>query len=112
MTPPEAPKDSDKSVLSKVDQFLEPLFTDKLLHPVLLVVGLTFVTFGTTLVLLAARDRSPFAMFSVVVLVVMSVESVQRDIRRGGFGPTRRIVVGLWTGTGLCAGVIVWMGWY
>ena len=112
MKPPEERNDSDKSVLSKVDQFLEPLFTDPTLRPLLLVVGLVFVTFGTALVLLAARERSPFAMFSVVVLVIMSVEFVQRDIRRGGFGPISRIVLGLWTGTGLCAGGILWMGWY
>jgi len=47
-----------------------------------------------------------------VILVVMSVEFLQRDIRRHGFGPISRIVLGLWTGTGLCASTIVWMGWF
>ena len=70
------------------------------------------MTFGTALVLLAARSRSPFAMFSVVILVLMSVESVQRDIRRRGFGPTSRMVLGFWAGTALSAGGIVWMGWF
>ena len=114
MTRPEESDDSasNRSELTRVDRFLEPLFTDAALHPLLLVIGLTLVTFGTGLVLMAARSRNPFAMASVVLLVVMSVETVQRDIRRRGFGPTSRIVVGFWAATGLCASAIVWMDWY
>ncbi len=95
-----------------VDRALEPLFSDAALRPLLLIVGLSLVTFGTGLVLLAARNRSPFAMVSIVLLVVISVESVQRDIRRRRFGPTSRITVGFWTVTGLCAAGVVRMGWY
>ena len=109
---PNASGGSKNTELSRVDRFLDPLFTDAALHPLLIVVGLSFVTFGTGLVLLAARGRSLFAMGSVVILVVMSVESLQRDIRRRGFGPLSRIVAGFWVATGLCAGTIVWMGWY
>jgi len=114
MAQPEAPGDPDPSgaELSRLDSLLAPLFTDAALRPLLLVVGASLVTFGTGLVLLAARSRNRFAALTVVLLIIASVESIQRDLRRRSFGPRARLVVGFWAATGMCAGAIVWMGWY
>lgn len=61
-------------------------------------------TFGAAVVVLAVRDRNPFALAALGVLVLVSVDAVWRDLSRRRFGRASRAIVGLWVLATLVAG--------
>ncbi len=93
------------------ERWIEPFFAESTLWPVTLVLILSLVTFGAGLLLLALEGGNVFAIVGVLLLAGMSVESVVRDLRKGG-GARRvsQLVVTFWVLSGLLAGLAAWTG--
>jgi hypothetical protein len=82
---------------SSLDRFLEPFFTDSGLWPTVFVAGGIVATFGAAIVLMALRARNLFALAALALLVVMSGDVLQRDLRQRRLGRASRVVLALWS---------------
>jgi hypothetical protein len=95
--PDEKPREPDGGdEQGPLDRWILPFFTDPSLWPVTVVAGAIFMTLGTTAVLFAVVERNRFALGALAILLLMSVDAVVRDARRGRFGVVSRCVAGLW----------------
>ena len=78
MSPPDEPELRP----SRFDELVGPVFSDPALHPILITVSLVLITFGTWLLLLVFRDRSFAGLASGLVFALLSLDYLQRDLRR------------------------------
>ena len=92
------------------ERWLRPFFEESLLWPVLLVAAGIFVTLGAALLLLALRERNPFALLALLLLARMSAEAVLREHRRRGWGLLAGALAALWALSILLFGVAVALG--
>ena len=100
------------SFVARLDHHLEPLVTDSTLQPLAIVVGLTIVSFAVGAILIAFRDGNAFAMASLGLLALVSVDLLQRDLRARRFGFLSRSICVLWTVSGGLAVLAVQRGWF
>lgn len=103
---PEARRDGDEAEggLAQVDRFLRPLLSDSTLWPVLIVVLAILATFFASVVLVAWRRQSLFAVAALLGLVWLTVEPLRGDLRRRRLGPTSALLLALWA---LVAAIVV-----
>lgn len=71
------------------DHWLEPIFSDSTLWPLLLVMLLILVTLGAALLLLALADRNLFAMAALAVVAIVSVDVCRHDLGSAGWAGSR-----------------------
>jgi hypothetical protein len=103
----EPPQDPDER---SIDRWIAPFFHDSTLYPMVIVAAAIGVTLGSTLVLLAAADRNPFAAAALLLLLGMSADAVYHDFRRGRLGLASRAIAVLWALSVLGAGAVAWWG--
>jgi len=96
----------------RIDRWLEPLFSDPMLQPLLVVSTVIFVMFGATALLLAVASRRISAMGALAILAVMSADAMRPDLRRRRLGPASRLILALWLLSGLAAIAAVRLGLY
>lgn len=91
---PEQPEDSfDRAV----DRHLSIFYRDSTLWPVLVVVVAAVATLGAAMLLLALRERNPYALFALALLAWISVDLAWRDLSQRRFGVASRSVLLLWS---------------
>ncbi|MCH2171046.1 hypothetical protein MK489_09705 [Myxococcota bacterium] len=105
-------RNSKDSFVSRLDHHLQPLVADSTLQPLAIVVGLTIVSFATGGILIALRDRNAFAISSLGLLALVSVDLLQRDLRERRFGFLSRSICLLWFVSGGLAFLVVQRGWF
>ena len=98
-TPPQ--READERV--GADRWLRPYFEDSTLWPILLVAVAIFVSFGAVLLLLGVVERRLSALAALAVLLVLSGDLVQRELRSGRFGLVTGSVLLLWGLSALAA---------
>lgn len=80
---------------SRVDEILEPLYTDRMLWGLLAVMALVLGTFLASILLLAL-ERRPFAIAALLGVAWMSVDGYRRSSPSGPPGPAARLILALW----------------
>jgi hypothetical protein len=96
-----AEAEPDSEALQRVrpgrfDRFLSPLFDEPTLWPVLAVLALHAVLVGALLLVLAARDRNPFALGALALVAIATVDVLVRQARAGALGRLGWSVLVLW----------------
>jgi hypothetical protein len=110
---PRAQHDADdESPDRNIDRWIEPVFTDPALGPVLLVAFASLSTFGAALLLLAWRSRNLFAIAALTVSFWVTADIARRDLVARRLGYASRALLGLWGLSLLGAGAAVWLGLY
>jgi hypothetical protein len=111
MSEPEGRRDEEPPAGARpLDQHLGVFFRDPSLWPVLVVSALIFVTLGASALALALRERNLFAAGALAVLLVVSGDLVQRDLRRRRLGLASRALLALWALSALAAALAVHLG--
>ncbi len=114
MPPPDrVPADPPESgsPASGAPSWLDPLFSDPGLWPLLCVLSLSLVTVGAALLLLAVSERRPSALLALLLVAGVSVEGVLRHRRaRGRLGRVGWLVIALWAASGGVAAIVVATG--
>ena len=103
MEPDQEDRESPNESRHGLDRHLAVFVEDSALWPVLVVMVLTFVTFGAALLFLAFADRNFFAVAALLLLLWMSVDFSVRRRRSGGLGVAGVFIVVLWALSALAA---------
>ena len=83
--------------------WLRPIRHEPMLWPLVAVLALVAFTIGGGLLAFAVGLRSVPAMAALALLVVLSGDLVQREVRGSGAGPVTGAVAGFWAGSGAAA---------
>lgn len=95
-----------------LETFLRPIVEEESLRPVILAVLIGLSTVIGWGILLAVRDRRPGAVVCIVLLGLMSTESLVRAWRSNGrFGIAGWSVIVLWIASGIFAIGGAWTGY-
>jgi hypothetical protein len=90
-----------------LDDWLAGFTQSVALRPVLLVVLLCFAALGASALLLAFRGRNLAAIGALALLALGTADVLQRDLRRGRFGPAARLATAFWALSALAAAAAV-----
>jgi hypothetical protein len=93
-----------------LEDWLAHFLTDPMLRPVLVVAIGCFTALGAGAILLAIQGRSLPALAALTLLALGTADLLQRDLRRRRFGRAVRLVLALWTLSGLAAAAAVAFG--
>lgn len=91
------PEQPGNSFDRAVDRHLSIFYRDSTLWPVLFVVVAAAGTLGAAMLVLALRERNPYALAALALLGWISVDLVWRDLRQRRFGVASRSVLLLWS---------------
>jgi hypothetical protein len=95
-----------------LDQYLAIYLSDESLWPVLIVAFAVAVTLGGALLVAAVLTRNPVLWGAVGILALMSVDTLQRELRaRRRLGVTNGAVLGLWLTSAGVAAAAIHFGW-
>jgi len=94
--PDSEPEQHGDSFERPVDRHLSMFYRDSTLWPVLIVVVLVAATLGASVLLLALRERNPYSLGALALLVWISVDQIWRDLSQRRFGVASRGVLLLW----------------
>ena len=97
------PPEREAEERAGADRWLRPYFEDSTLWPILLVAVAIFVSFGAALLLLGVVERRLPALAALAVLLVLSGDLVQRELRARRFGLVSGSVLVLWGLSALAA---------
>lgn len=100
---PERQPEGETEEQSGAGRWLRPYFEDSALWPILLVALTIFVSFGAALLVLGVVERRVPALAALAVLLVLSVDLVQRELRSRGFGLVTGSVLVFWGLSALAA---------
>jgi hypothetical protein len=78
------------------EAWLQSVFADSLLWPILVVFALTLATFGSAILTAAVHDRNVSAMAVTALLCGVTLWSLESDLRRRRLGPIAGLVATLW----------------
>jgi hypothetical protein len=107
-TKPEAGPPTD--VRAKVDEFLDPFFSEPGLWPVLISVLGVLATFGAVIGILAVRERNPAGMLALALVAVMTGDLLRGAWRSGRLGPAAWLMLALWSLSAAGAWLASWTG--
>lgn len=93
------------------DEQLRVYLQDESLWPVLIVGFAIAVTLGAAVLIAALAVGNPFALAASALLVLVSLDVLQRDLRAWRLGLASRSVLVLWAASGAAAVAIVAFGW-
>jgi hypothetical protein len=93
-----------------LDDWLAGFTRNPALQPVLLVVLGCFAAIGAGALLLAIRSRSLAAIAALALLALGTADVLQRDLRRGRFGPAARLALAFWALSALAAAAAARLG--
>jgi hypothetical protein len=88
---------------SRFERFVAPFFEEPTLWPVLLVLAAHAFLFGAVLLAFGVRDRNPFALGAIALLIVGTLDIGFRLAKARTMGRFGWALVAFWLGSGLGA---------